>query len=180
MLLVCSVSSDSWDLMDCSAPSSFIHGIFQARVLEWVGTIQGIFLTQESNPHLLHWQVNSLPLSHVGSELSLLYSQQRTFYIKKHLASVESRSWKWWAHFHSSSVCAELLKLCLCYRAETFLKWQKHSLLMAHCSIFDTWIPWLSFMWGWQKSSHYEPSKILSWEHLLWSVCDQWNKFHGN
>ena len=23
------------DLMDCSLPGSFIHGIFQARVLEW-------------------------------------------------------------------------------------------------------------------------------------------------
>ena len=26
---------------------------------------QGIFLTQELNLHLLHWQVNSLPLSHL-------------------------------------------------------------------------------------------------------------------
>ena len=29
--------------------------------------LQGIFLTQESNPHLLHWQADSLPLSHQGS-----------------------------------------------------------------------------------------------------------------
>ena len=28
---------------------------------------QGIFLTQGLNPCLLHWQVNSLPLSHLGS-----------------------------------------------------------------------------------------------------------------
>ena len=27
----------------------------------------GIFLTQGSNLHLLHWQANSLPLSHLGS-----------------------------------------------------------------------------------------------------------------
>ena len=26
------------DPMDCSPPGSFIHGIFQARVLEWVAT----------------------------------------------------------------------------------------------------------------------------------------------
>ena len=26
--------------------------------------LQGIFLTQGLNPHLLHWQVDSLPLSH--------------------------------------------------------------------------------------------------------------------
>ena len=32
----------------------------------WSGShflLQGIFLTQGSNPHLLHWQANSLPLS---------------------------------------------------------------------------------------------------------------------
>ena len=29
--------------------------------------LQGIFPTQESNPCLLHWQVDSLPLSHLGS-----------------------------------------------------------------------------------------------------------------
>ena len=31
-----SVVSDSSNPMDCSVPSSSIHGIFQARVLEWV------------------------------------------------------------------------------------------------------------------------------------------------
>ena len=29
--------------------------------------LQGIFLTQGSNQGLLHWQVDSLPLSHLGS-----------------------------------------------------------------------------------------------------------------
>ena len=29
--------------------------------------LQGIFLAQESNLSLLHWQVDSLPLSHLGS-----------------------------------------------------------------------------------------------------------------
>ena len=29
--------------------------------------LQGIFLTQGLNPHLLHWQVDALPLSHQGS-----------------------------------------------------------------------------------------------------------------
>ncbi|KAM7241367.1 hypothetical protein CapIbe_007939, partial [Capra ibex] len=28
---------------------------------------QGIFPSQGSNPHLLHWQVGSLPLRHLGS-----------------------------------------------------------------------------------------------------------------
>ena len=29
--------------------------------------LQGIFLTQGSNQHLLHWQMDSLPLNHQGS-----------------------------------------------------------------------------------------------------------------
>ena len=29
--------------------------------------LQGTFPTQGSNPHILHWQVGSLPLSHLGS-----------------------------------------------------------------------------------------------------------------
>ena len=39
--------------MDCSLPDSFVHGILQARILEWVALLQGIFLTQGSNPCLL-------------------------------------------------------------------------------------------------------------------------------
>ena len=55
------------ELVDCSPPSSSV----QARILEWVVIpfSRGIFLTQGSNPHLLHWQVDSLPLSHQGSLL---------------------------------------------------------------------------------------------------------------
>ena len=40
--------------MDCSPPSSSIHGIFQARILEWVAILlQGIFLTQGLEPQYL-------------------------------------------------------------------------------------------------------------------------------
>ena len=52
------------DPMDYSPPGSFVHGILQART--GVGShflLQGIFLTQGSNPHLLHllhWQADSL------------------------------------------------------------------------------------------------------------------------
>ena len=31
-----SVMSDSCDRMDCSPPGSSVHGILQARILEWV------------------------------------------------------------------------------------------------------------------------------------------------
>ena len=33
----------------------------------WYSLFQWVFLTQESNSHLVHWQANSLPLSHQGS-----------------------------------------------------------------------------------------------------------------
>ena len=49
------------NLIDCSLPGSSVHGILQARILEFVANafLLGIFLTQRLNPHLLHllhWQ----------------------------------------------------------------------------------------------------------------------------
>ncbi|CAN0544719.1 unnamed protein product [Rangifer tarandus platyrhynchus] len=48
--------------MDCGPPDSFVHGIFQARIPEWVAISysRGSSQTQGLNPHLLsllHWQV---------------------------------------------------------------------------------------------------------------------------
>ena len=41
--------------MDCSLPDSSVHGILQARILEWVAIppSQGVFPTQGLNPGLL-------------------------------------------------------------------------------------------------------------------------------
>ena len=59
------------DPMNCSPPGSSVHGILQARILEWVpcpsaGDVPdpGIELTSPVSPAL---QVGSLPLSHWGS-----------------------------------------------------------------------------------------------------------------
>ena len=41
----CSVVSDSSDPMDCSLPGSSVHGIFQARVLEWSAIAFSVELT---------------------------------------------------------------------------------------------------------------------------------------
>ena len=62
------------DPLDCSPPGSSVHGILQARILEWVAMLssRGIFLTQGSNLGLLrlllfpYWQVGSLPLAPPG------------------------------------------------------------------------------------------------------------------
>ena len=42
--------------MECSLQGSSVHGIFQAIIMEWIATslLQGIFLTQGSNPGLPH------------------------------------------------------------------------------------------------------------------------------
>ena len=57
------------DPMDCSLSGSSVHGIFQARVLEWIAIflLQGIFPTQESNLGLLHCRQTLYRLSYQGS-----------------------------------------------------------------------------------------------------------------
>ena len=59
--------------MVCSPPSSSVHGILQARILDWIAISfsKGIFATQGSNVCLLHWQADSLPLSHQGNPYSI-------------------------------------------------------------------------------------------------------------
>ena len=46
--------------MDCSPPGSSVHGILQARIVEWVAIFSSRGSSQGLNPRLL--QVNSLPL----------------------------------------------------------------------------------------------------------------------
>ena len=77
-------------MLSCSVMSTSLwpHGLQPSRLLgPWdfpgknteVGChflLQGIFPTQGSNLGLLLWQVNSLPLSHLGSPLSLKWGGQ--------------------------------------------------------------------------------------------------------
>ena len=66
------------DPMDCSPPSSSVHEILQARILEWAGKntgvgchalLQGIFPTQGSNLVLPHCRQMLYRLSHQGSQM---------------------------------------------------------------------------------------------------------------
>ena len=52
--------------MDYSPPGSSVHGILQARIMEWVAysLLQGFFLTHESNPGLLHCRQILFHLGH--------------------------------------------------------------------------------------------------------------------
>ena len=69
--------------MDCSPPGFSVHGIFQAKntIVGCHFLLQGIFLIQVSNTHLLrllYWQAISLPLSHLGSHSWLMI---RAYYL---------------------------------------------------------------------------------------------------
>ena len=71
-ICVCSVTQSYLTLcdpMDYKLLGYSVHGIFASKNtgLGCHFLLQGIFPTQESNPHLLHWQADSLPLSHLGS-----------------------------------------------------------------------------------------------------------------
>ena len=62
------------DPVDCTLPGSSLHGILQARILEWVAMLssKGVLPTQESNPFLsclLYWQAGSLPLAPPGKPI---------------------------------------------------------------------------------------------------------------
>ena len=61
--------------MDCSLPGSSVHGILQARILEWVAVPSSRGSSQPrdqtySGLCLLHWQAVSLPLAPPGKPQS--------------------------------------------------------------------------------------------------------------
>ena len=95
--------------MDCCPPGSSVHGLLQARILEWVA----IFFFRDlpdkgSNPDLLWlllWQADSLPLSHLGSpivdgshfQLTRSYNALQEYFFKSLnylLISLSSKHWK--------------------------------------------------------------------------------------
>ena len=65
--------------MDCSLPGSSVHGISQVRVLQWVTISFSWDLpnpgTEPTSLYLLHWQVDSFPLSHQGSTYICIHTQ---------------------------------------------------------------------------------------------------------
>ena len=68
--------------MDCSLPGFSVHGILQARILEWVALFQRIFLTRDWNcvSYLLHVLYQS---HHLGSP-GYIYTHKIYMYIHIH------------------------------------------------------------------------------------------------
>ena len=75
MCLVAQLCLTLCNPMDCSPSGSLVHGILQARILEWVampssrGSSQPRHRTSVSC--LLHWQAGSLPLAAAAAAKSL-------------------------------------------------------------------------------------------------------------
>ena len=83
------------DPMDCSPPGSSVHGILQARILEWVPfPSPGIFPTQGLIPGLLHCRQILYCLSHQGK-----LENEGTFICNMPLSSVFYCYWSE-GHFH--------------------------------------------------------------------------------
>ena len=58
------------DPMDCSPPGSSVHGIFQARVLEWGAIALGHFLKQQKRK--VHWVLNYTKMKCLETDFSLV------------------------------------------------------------------------------------------------------------
>jgi len=123
--------------MDCSPPGSSVHGISQARLLEWDAIS---FAMGSSDPHLLHWQVGSLPLSHQGSppgtrlvlETPRLPNKFQQSIFKDKVREGRPRvcdqlvhnsliGWWWGGHVVSQGVTLLTLRLCSCSSGSSFL-----------------------------------------------------------
>ena len=78
-----------YDPVDCSPPGSSVHGISQARILEWAAmtSSRGSLLTQGLNLCLLclrHRQVDSLSLCHLRSHTCKVVSSTMSFIFTFH------------------------------------------------------------------------------------------------
>jgi len=77
------------DPMDCSLPGSSVHGIFQARVLEWGATAFSVFVSESSY----------LPPSQFSFQVVSQFSSNKTLFLywgkKKDIRrKILARKWK--------------------------------------------------------------------------------------
>ena len=81
-LCACSATWALCDPMDCSPPGSSVHGILQARMLEWVAMPSSRGPRDRAHIGLLsplHRQVGSLPLAPPGKPFAWLALRNRSF-----------------------------------------------------------------------------------------------------
>ena len=94
-----SVVSDSLWPMDCSPPSSSVHGILQARILEWVVISFSRGSSQGLNPGLPHCRQTLYCLSHQRSNKS--ERERQILHINTSVWNLGR--WYWWTYLQGSS-----------------------------------------------------------------------------
>ena len=135
--------------LDHSLPGSSVHGILQARVLEWVVMLlQGIFPTQGSNLcllYLLHWQMGSLPLEPPKGFFSVnLYFLVFLFFpVSNFLFQINKLSNSTWSDQQ--------------IKTSTIMT----SLRLYPLTILEVWVPFLSLSFLWRLAG-------LNWK--IWNV----------
>ena len=87
----------------CSPPGSSVHGISQARILEWVAisSPQGIFPTQELNSSLscfLYWLADSLPLAPLGKPMVVVHLSENLFLLRTSACCSEKLALEYTSH----------------------------------------------------------------------------------
>ena len=112
-----------WDPMDCSPPGSSIHGISQARILEWaaISFSRGYSWPRDRTPHHLHGQAYSLPLHHQRSSLCALCTRKftPTISVYKHSGRQEPGS----PRYLGPVLCPHCLAKCPCALEDTPPPW---------------------------------------------------------
>ena len=86
--------------MDCGLPGSSVHGILQARILEWVAIpfCRGFILTEGLNPSLLPWRQILYHLSNQGGLVvfaKVLFTEHQQICCKSR-AYVWQKLFTWW------------------------------------------------------------------------------------
>ena len=78
--------------MDCSSPGSSVHGILQARILEWVAVPSSRRSSQPRDQtrvsRLLHWKAGSLPRASPGQPLWFITLFYQITFITEHYTEV--------------------------------------------------------------------------------------------
>ena len=83
--------------MDCSLPGPSVHGILQARILEWVAMPStSVSPRPRDQTHVsyiyLHWQVDSFHQCHLGSPFILIHSFKKDLLMAWYVLSTLLRS----------------------------------------------------------------------------------------
>ena len=142
--------SDSCNPMDCGLPGSSVHGILQARILEWVA----IFFTRESsqprnwtqklNPGLPHCRQTLYRLSHQGSPPLIVTSCSEETVSQPGIDSVLYLL-QTWSGYRMFSIMTRFLMSSFCNRIYSLP-------LLSSISLVS-----ISIIWSLQESHTNEP-----------------------